>query len=1161
MQIIMTHKRGLRFFPPVLIIRIMKLTAAFLLTISLNVYASGFSQNVTLTVRNSSLEKVFKEVRKQTGYVFFYKTNLLRSAPKISINVHNAGIKDIMDLCLTGLPLTYSIIERTVVISPKKEPINQSPTVDIVTDIPITGVVSSNTGEPLSGASIRLKGTDIGATTDAKGSFSLSIPDKGGVLVISYIGYESYEVSVNKSSQLKISLKLLNSTADEIVVIGYGSARKTNLTGAVSSVTSKDIASLPLTGFDQALQGRASGVQVTQNSGTPGGSVSIRIRGVGSLTSSTEPLYVVDGVPMVQANGTLNSINPNDIERIDVLKDAASASIYGSRATNGVVLVTTKRGKTGKLSLNFDTYAGTQQSVKKIDLLNGPQFAKLANENLVNGGQTANPEWSNAASLPSTDWQDAIFRNAPIQNYNVSVSSGGEKSRTFISASYFNQKGIQIASDYSRYTVRSNTDFDVSKKLKFGLTMNFSHDNQNQGDVKGTLRNAIRLMPVNGVYAAQEGQITPSLFGWKGYNLIGGNSVSAVYYPLSLNNQVATDEAYVKRPYTRDQMMMSGYGEYEIINGLKFRSTVNYTKYSSLYIFDRPAVPNEINGKGTFVNPSAYTETWDTYNQYNWVNTLSYGRKIGKHNVLIVAGTDALKNDIRQSYTSGRDNPAGQSNLNALATSKNTTGFLETSTLASYLGRVTYDFDNKYLLTASFRRDGSSKFGPKNKYGNFPSGSIGWRISEEPFMKSIKAINELKIRGSYGVVGNQNIPPFRYANAYFSLTPAGGYSYPLGIAQTLQTSYFPNIVGDPTIHWEKSTQYDVGIDATLFNGMFTLSLDYYVKKLDDLLGEVPVPAYLGVFQNKILKNSFSMENKGFEIALGFNKKIGSVNFSANGNFSTLANKVTNLGGAANVFSSIDVIGDGAQTRSVVGQRIGNFWGYVFDGIIQDAAEAASSGMTTGVKPGDRKFKDLNGDGKIDANDKTILGNGLPKYIFGLNLNATYKDFDVSVFLQGQAGVQIANMAKTWTHGGMHLSGQQGLINGSKDLLNSWTGKGSSNEIPRNSYDAPLSNAFLTSAFVENGAFVRMRNVQIGYTMPASLIKKLGLTRLRFYVSGQNLYTFTKYSGWDPEVGSQDRTGAGDGPPSSADANQLQTGVDFARYPVPRVLMVGINVQF
>jgi len=1027
--------------------------------------------------------------------------------------------------------------------------------------VEVSGRVIDETGQSIPGVTVVEKGTSIGTSTDANGDYKLNVSSGSATLVFSFIGYASQEVSVNNQSVINVSLAPDLVTLQEIVVLGYGTLEKKVVTGAVSTVTSKDIASVSVAGFDQAMQGRMAGVQVTQNSGTPGGAISVRIRGVGSISSSTEPLYVIDGIPMIQTNGGINSINPNDIERIDVLKDAASASIYGSRATNGVVLITTKRGKAGQVTASVDAYVGVQNTIKKIDLLDGPQFAKLANENLVSGGQIANPEWSNPTSLPSTDWQDAIFRNAPIQSYNVSASGGNEKSRTFFSAGYFNQKGIQIASDYSRYTVRLNSDYDINRKLKFGTTINFSHDNQNQGDVKGTLRNAIRLMPVNSVYASQEGQITPSLFGWKGYNLIGGNSVSAVYYPQGLNNQVAIDEAYVKRPYTRDQTMMSLHGEYEIINGLKFRSTVNYTKYSSLYLFDRPAVPNEINGKGTFVNPSAYAETWDTYNQYNWVNTLSYGHKIRKHNFLIVVGTDALKNDFRQSYTSGRDNPDGQSNLNALATSKNTTGFLETSTLTSYLGRVTYDFDNKYLLSASFRQDGSSKFGPKNKYGNFPSASIGWRISEEPFMKSITAIDELKLRGSYGVVGNQNIPPFRYANAYFSLTPAGAYSYPLGPAQTLQTSYFPNIVGDPTIHWEKSTQYDGGIDATLFNGMFTLSLDYYVKKLDDLLGEVPVPAYLGVFQNKILKNSFSMENKGFEIALGLNKKIGSVNFSANGNFSTLTNTVTNLGGAANVFSSINVIGDGAQTRSVIGQRIGNFWGYVFDGIIQDEAEAASSGMTTGVKPGDRKFKDLNGDGKIDANDRTILGNGLPKYIFGLNLNASYKDIDVAVFLQGQAGVQIANMAKTWTHGGMHLSGQQGLINGSKDLLNSWNGKGTSNEIPRNSYNAPLSNAYLSSAFVENGDFVRIRNVQIGYTMPASLTKMIGLTRLRLYVSAQNLFTFTKYTGWDPEVGSQDRSGAGDGPPASADANQLQTGVDFGRYPVPRVFLAGVNLQF
>jgi len=1161
MQIIMTHRRGLRFSPPVLIIRIMKLTAAFLLAISLNVSASGFSQNVTLTVRNGSLEKVFKEVRKQTGYVFFYKTNLLRSTPKISINVHNAGIKEIMDLCLTGLPLTYSILDRTVVITAKKEKAYQfeSPAVDILLDIAITGTVNSTTGEPMAGASIRLKGTDIGTTTDAKGSFSLSIPDKGGVLVISYVGYQSREVAVNRNSQLKISLKLLDNTADEIVVIGYGSSSKTNLTSAISSVTAKDISNLPVIGLDQALQGRMAGVQVTQNSGEPGGNISVRIRGVGSISSGTEPLYIVDGIPMTQIAGGLNSINPNDIERIDVLKDAASAAIYGSRASNGVVLVTTKHGKAGKLSLNFDAYAGTQQSIKKIELLNGPQFATLANENLVNGGLAPNPDWNNPSSLPTYDWQDEVLGSAPVQNYNISASSGTEKSRTYFSLGYLNQDGILQSSYYKRYTARLTSDFDITKRIKVGGTFNFGYDDKTtpitQSSDKGSLNNTVRMWPINPIFSNINGDINNALYGYKGYALIKA-AAPALYYP-GLNNVAYIDNVHYKYPKKSTNALLAVFGEYEIINGLKFRTSFNYLRNNSFFQFSRDGVPPAVDGRGPLIAVSAYSETWRQIDQFNWINTLTYSKHINDHNFTIVAGMDALKNIYRQVLVDGSGNPPGQYNLSSIG-NLNVNGYSETYSLLSYIGRITYDYKNKYLLTANFRRDGSTKFAPSKQYGNFPSASVGWRLSEEPFMKNITAINELKLRASYGIVGNQNIPNFKYASTYSN--NSGLYNYVLG--NTVVPASYRNNIGDPNIHWEKSAQTNLGLDAVLFNHLITLSVDYYIKKQTDILGQAPVPSYLDVPGNTITKNQFSMENKGLELLLGVNKKIGQVNFSATANFSTLENKITKLLGKATDYitqplGSLQGDDGGSQTRSAVGERIGNFWGYVADGIIQDAAEATNSGMS-GVKPGDRRFKDLNGDKKIDANDKTIIGNGLPKYIFGLNLSATYRDFDFSLFFQGQAGVQVANMFNAYS---MHISGDNGFINGPAKWLNRWTGKGTSNDMPRNSYDAPSSNRYFSSAYIENGSFVRIRNMQLGYTLPVKLISKMRISSLRLYISAQNLYTFTKYSGWDPEVGTRYQSGPGDAKQPSDEVNPLTTGADYGRYPLPRTILVGLNVRF
>ena len=1026
----------------------------------------------------------------------------------------------------------------------------------------VSGTVKDDSGKPLSEVNVIQKGTSNGVVTDPQGQFKIVLQTGNSTLVFSFVGFANQEISVNNKATVNITLVSEAQILSDVVVVGYGTQRKKLVTSAISTITSEDINSVQLTGLDQALQGRVAGVQVTQNTGEPGGNVSVKIRGVGSFSAGTEPLYIVDGVPMILTTGALNSINPNDIERIDVLKDAASAAIYGSRATNGVVLITTKQGKKGKLQLNLDAYAGTQSASKKIDLLNGTQFATLANENLVNGGQSPNPAWANPASLPTYNWQDAVFRNATLQNYNISAQGGGEKSRNYFSLGYQNQDGILLASKYKRYTGRMNSEFDVTKRLKIGGSLNYSNDDKtqpltNSGD-KGILTNAIRLMPINPIYSNVEGPIDANLYGYQGYAIIRA-SANPLYFPKGLNNQVFTDVVHYKRNLKTSNIQVSTFGQYEIINGLKFKTAVNYVKSNSVFWFSRLGEPAVISGFGQLIETSQYSETWRQFDQWNWTNTLSYEKQINKHNFSIVAGTDALKNTYKEISVNGGSNPNGQYNLNSLGSSTSG-GFTEDYELSSYIGRITYDYAGKYLFTANFRRDGSSRFGPNNKYGNFPSASIGWRLSEESFLQNSKQINELKLRASYGVVGNQNIGNFKYANSYSS--DAGLYNYVIGTGdQTVVPAVYRDNIGNSDIHWEKSTQFNVGVDASLFNNMITLSTDYYIKKIEDILGNAPIPSYLGVTGNSILRNEFSMENKGFEFLLGFNKKIGGVHFSSTLNFSTLDNKVTKLLGKSTDYL-IRELGnlageDGnSQTRSQIGQRIGNFWGYVADGIIQDAAEAAASGVP-GAKPGDRKFKDLNKDGTINSDDRTVIGNGLPKYIYGLNLSAAYKNFDFTVFFQGQAGVEIANMLKGYS---MHLSKDQGFINGPTEWLNRWTGKGSTNEFPRNAFDAPISNRFFSSYYIENGAFLRIRNMQLGYTLPNNLLKKAGLNSVRIFVAAQNLFTFTKYSGWDPEVGSLLVTPGGDQTAPSDFSDPLRTGVDFGRYPSPRIFSAGINIK-
>jgi TonB-linked SusC/RagA family outer membrane protein len=477
------------------------------------------------------------------------------------------------------------------------------------------------------------------------------------------------------------------------------------------------------------------------------------------------------------------------------------------------------------------------------------------------------------------------------------------------------------------------------------------------------------------------------------------------------------------------------------------------------------------------------------------------------------------------------------------------TGYPSTYDLLSYFGRASYDYEGKYLISGTIRRDGSSNFGTEERYGLFSSGSVGWRISQEDFMKSIEFINDLKIRASYGTVGNQNIPPFKYLSSYS--TDAGTYQYTLGPNKTIIPAIYQNNIGDPNIHWEKSTQTDIGLDISVLKSKLSLTADYYIKEISDMLGYFPVPAYTGVYGSSVLKNGFSMENKGIELTLDYHAHIGQVNLTVGANFATLQNKVTKLtnDSAAYVSQSISLNGHdgGAITQTKVGDRIGNFYGYLTDGIIQTAAEAASNPLYAGLSPGDRKYKDINGDGIINASDRVVLGNGLPKYTYGFNFKADYKGFDFSVFFRGQAGVQIANMLVA-SYYDMRYNNSTGIVNVSSDLLNRWTGQGTSNTMPRNSYTAPISNDWFSNVYIQNGSFLRISNLQIGYTLNESLLGKLGVSHVRFYISGQNLLTFTKYTGYDPEVGSNAQ-------------NVLQTGADFGRYPLARMYSIGVNCKF
>ncbi len=1023
--------------------------------------------------------------------------------------------------------------------------------------VAVSGTVTDEKGNPLPGVTVTVKGTTIGTLSDASGKYTLNNSPQNATLIFSFVGMAPQEIPSNGRMQIDVVLKEAFIGLDEVVVVGYGTQKRKDLTGAFAQVKSEDLLKTSVISLDQALQGKMAGVQVTNNSGEPGGSISIRIRGVGSINSSNEPLYIVDGIP----SSSLTAINVNDIERIDVLKDASAASIYGSRASNGVVLVTTKHAEKG-FSVSFDGYGGVQSVVKKLDLLNGSQFALLANENLVNGGLPANPMWSSPSTVQNNDWQSALFQPAPMQNYNLTISSGGDKSSTLFSFGYLDQGGVVVGSAYQRYTFRLNTDYNISKKLKAGIRLNGAFDKKENASSAGDMSSinaAISMAPTTPITTSQnglfglnpDGSIDPngnSFYGYDGYAYHTRFS-NVNYFPQNVENPVGLNKRYLNNPNKSQQILASAFAEYEVIEGLKIKSTFSSTLEQGYSESSRKAAPDALNMMAQLNSMATYSENWSQSNQWNWINTISYNKSFGKHNIAAIAGIDAQKDNSRYVSVSTSKTPADQQSISASdVDTRIVTGYPSDYGLLSYFGRASYDYEGKYLFSGTMRRDGSSNFGTANQYGVFSSASVGWRISQEDFMKSVEAINDLKIRASYGTVGNQNIPPFKYLSTYS--TDAGTYQYTLGPDKTSVSAIYQNNIGDPNIHWEKSIQTDVGLDLAVLKSKLSLTADYYIKQLSDLLGYFPVPSYTGVYGSSVLKNGFSMENRGFELTLDYREHIGQVNFSAGANFSILNNKITKLTDdmAAYVTQSISLNGHdgGAITQTKVGGRIGDFLGYLTDGIVQTAAEAASNPLG-GLSAGDRKYKDVNKDGLINASDKVVLGNGLPKYTFGMNLKADYKGFDVSVFLNGQAGVKIANMLRATIYD-MRYNNSTGIVNGSADLMNRWTGEGTSNTMPRNDYTAPISNDWFSDVYIQDGTFVRISNLQIGYTLNESLSSKVGISRVRVYISGQNLYTFTRYTGYDPEVGSNNQ-------------NVLQTGADFGRYPLARMFSVGVNCKF
>lgn len=988
-------------------------------------------------------------------------------------------------------------------------------------DLSISGKIVSKNGAPIPGATVLVKGTAIGTASDMDGNYKLTIPEalKDSTLLISSIGFGNREIKINSQTSIDITLKETSHALSEIVVVGYGTQKKSDLTGAVSSVTAEDIQKAPVLEVGQALQGRAAGVVVTQATGSPGSDVNIRVRGTGTVGNSN-PLYIVDGQPVGELG--IGFVNSNDIESMEILKDASACAIYGARAANGVVLVTTKRGKAGKPELKFDAYSGVQSVWKKMNLLNATQWAMLKNEARLGDGNDIDPKFENPASFgEGTDWQDAIFRVAKVSNYNLSLSGGSEKNTYYLGGNYFKQEGVVKGTDAERISLRVNGDQHVAKKLKVGQTLSltrFKKDEITEGDEYISIINAALTMdPITPVYNAD------GTFGSSPYNNIKNPAAL-----IALNNAT----------WISNRLVGGLFAEYEFIDGLKFKSNVgldlsfgNWTGFTPVYNI-APDFQNTVN------KLSRYTEQRILS---LWENTISYSKTFkNRHAVSALAGVSAQDSKVENMFATNGAIQSDDANLRYFDAASgiptlNGTGY--ENALFSYLGRVNYSFDDKYLLTANIRIDGSSRFKEGNRYGTFPSVSVGWKINKEEFMKSISSISTLKLRVGWGQIGNQELAGVNSNYPYTNVLSPTQY-YTFGNQQSFTAGSAPLSIGNDEIHWETVTQLNIGLDGGLFDERIQFTIDYYDKNTSGMLVQIPVPAYVGL-QVPPFVNAGTVLNRGLELLASYRKDEGKFKYNASANISFLHNEVLSLGNGDPVTAG-SFRGLGNVSVSDVGQPIASFYGLQTDGIFQNDADV-KAGVQPLAKPGDIRYKDRNNDGKITPDDRTFIGSPIPTFTYGFNLGCSYKDFDLNIFFQGSEGNKIFNGNKYYLEGGV------GYTNMSNSMFNRWAGEGTSTTVPRMS-EKNSDNRLISDRYVEDGSYMRIKNLQLGYTLPKGILKYARIEKLRIYVAAQNLLTFTSYSGFDPEIGLSKKS-------------SLDIGIDRGTYPQARTISIGANLTF
>lgn len=1023
----------------------------------------------------------------------------------------------------------------------------------------VKGVVKDVTGEPIIGASVLVKGTNNGTITNLDGAFSLSNVEEGVEIEITYVGYLPQIVKAT-IAPLNIILREDTKTLDEIVVIGYGTQKKSVVTASIAKVSSEDLSRTSPTRVDNALKGLAAGVQVTTLNGQPGASSRVRVRGIGTINNS-DPLYIIDGMPV---DGGIDNINPADIASIEVLKDAASGAVYGARAANGVVLVTTKKGSIGKTKVSYDFSYGWQSAWKKRDMLNATQYATLMNEAADYAGEA--PRYEQVASLGSgTNWQDALFYdNAPVQNHQLSISGASEKVNYYFSLGYYDQDGIiggnYDASNYQRLSLRSNTMytlFDESeqrnwlKKMTFSMNIAYSRVNSvgvTAGSLTGSpLGDALFMDPTMSVYAKDESELQNYDRNTYGDPIYDKRSGQLLSMPSSDFNELANPLARLSLPYEKnnsDKIIATLAAELSVWDHLKYK----FSWGSDLAFWGKDGWnhPHYLNKNAT----NDKSKVWSEMNRgYTWQieNVLTYDKTFGVHSFAVVLGQSAkkytgrgLKGDAMDmiEYIGDKANLDFTTGLQSAGKRNATGGAFDPTTLASYFGRLSYNYDERYMLQVTVRRDGSSNFGPNNKWATFPSVSLGWNITNEKWMDQRPSwLTNTKLRLSWGKNGNENIGAFRYmanvaiGNNYVFGTP--GY-------QSIVMGSKPSGTPNKDLKWEESEQYDAGLDFGFFNNALTFTVDYFYKKTNGMLKEMSIPSYLG--ESKPWGNVGSMKNEGVELELGYKFNKGDWNFGISANASYLKNELINLGNADSfeMYDNVHQIGN--VSRAENGMPYPYFYGYKTNGIFQNKEQIDAYVNDKGQKlqpnavPGDVIFVDFDKNGEINDKDKTMIGKGTPDWTFGLNLNASWKNIDFSMLLSGAMGQEIMDVTR-------RLDCR--YVNLPAEFMNRWHGEGTSNTMPRFSWANNNDNWRVSDLYVHNGSYARIKNIQLGYTLPSYLTQKIFIQKLRFYVAAENLLTMTSYKGLDPELNGDERS----------------NGIDRGYYPQARTFTVGVNLNF